>query len=85
MAMYGYGYRYPRVPRIVNYLEPEYRYKWARAAIMNKSVAARSPWLKFLKDNHYLEQVGDILRKAGAEYRAQHGVNPKTKTAAEKR
>jgi hypothetical protein len=87
MAMYGYGYRYPRVPREVRalYTHPNYRYKWARAAIMNRGIAARSPWLKFLKDKKYLDQVGDILRKAGAEYRALYGVNPKYKAVAEKR
>jgi predicted TPR repeat methyltransferase len=52
---------------------------------MNKAVAARSPWLNFLREKKYLEQVGNILRKAGEEYRQLHGVNPKTKTAAERR
>jgi hypothetical protein len=87
MAMYGYCYRYPRVPRRVEalYTDPEYQYKWARAAIMNKAVAARSPWLKFLRDNHYLEKVGDLLRKAAAEYRAIHPYTEKDKTIARRR
>jgi hypothetical protein len=75
--MYGYGYRYPRAQRQIEvlYSDPEYQYKWARAAIMNKRVASRSPWLKFLRDNHYLDQVANILRQAGQEYRALFGVS----------
>jgi hypothetical protein len=65
--MYSYGYRYPRVPRVPLYTDPEYRYKWARAAIMNKSVAARSPWLKFLRERGLLKKIVEELRKAGAE------------------
>jgi hypothetical protein len=49
---------------------------------LNRGVAACSPWIKFLKDNHYLEQVAQILRQAGQEYRALFGVSEKNKTAA---
>jgi hypothetical protein len=86
-TMYGYGYRYPKVR--VNYeklySDPEYQYNWAKAAILNKGVAARSPWIAFLKKNHYLDQVGEILRKAGEEYRSLYGVSDKAKTAARRR
>jgi hypothetical protein len=85
--MYGYGYRYPRVPRKfeVVYEDPNYCYKWARSALMNRGVAQHSPWIQFLRDNHYLEQVSNILRKAGEEYRTIHDVKPKYKIAAERR
>jgi hypothetical protein len=89
MAKYGYGYRYPRVPRRVEalYSDPEYKYKWARAAIMNKAVAARSPWLKFLRENGYFDQIRDLLRRAAAQYRGDptHGFTEKDKTIATRR
>jgi hypothetical protein len=28
MAMYGYGYRYPKAPRIAYYDDPDYRFRW---------------------------------------------------------
>jgi hypothetical protein len=85
--MYGYGYRYPRVPREVRavYTDPEYRYKWIRAAIMNKAVAARSPWLKFLRDEKYLERVGNLLREVAARCRGDHLYTEKDKTFATRR
>jgi hypothetical protein len=49
MAMYGYGYRYPRVPRVTVYEDPNYRFKWVRAAIGNRAVAAKSPLIAHLK------------------------------------
>jgi hypothetical protein len=87
MAMYWYGYKYPKVQRNFEalYSDPEYQYKWARAAILNRGVAARIPWIKFLKQNHYLGQVAQILRQAGQEYRALYGVSEKNKTAARRR
>jgi hypothetical protein len=86
-TMYGYGYRYPKVPREVKilYTDPEYRYKWARAAVMNKGIADRSPWIAFLRREKYLEQISDLLKKAGREYRQLYGVNPKYKAAAQKK
>jgi hypothetical protein len=85
MTMYGYGYRYPKAQRIAFYDDPEYRFRWVRAAIGNRATAAKSPWIKFLKDNNYLEQVGNLLREAGAKYRAQYGVKPSTKKGAKQR
>jgi hypothetical protein len=52
---------------------------------MNRGVAGESKWIHFLRDNKYLDQVRDLLRKAGAEYRAIHGVKPKYRSAAMKR
>jgi hypothetical protein len=85
MAMYGYGYRYPRVPRLPVYEDPKYRFKWVRAAIGNRAAAAKSPWLKYLRDNKVLDKVGDLLRQAGAEYRKQYGLKESTKKGAKQR
>jgi hypothetical protein len=85
MAMYGYGYRYPRVPRLPVYEDPNYRFKWVRAAIGNRAVASKSPWLQYLRENKVLEQVGNILRKAGEEYRKQYGLKESTRKGARQR
>jgi hypothetical protein len=52
-TMYGYGYLYPRVPKKVEslYADPKYRFKWVRAAIGNRAVAAKSPWIAHLKQS----------------------------------
>jgi hypothetical protein len=70
--MYGYCYRYPRVPRKVeiSYDDPEYRRKWARSAIMKRGVASNSRWIQFLRKKGTLDEIADKLRKAGEEYRA---------------
>jgi hypothetical protein len=38
-----------------------------------------------LKNNNYLKQVSELLRKAGEKYRALYGVKPKYRTAAQRR
>jgi hypothetical protein len=75
------------VPRRVEavYTDPDYRYKWARAAVMNRSTSERSPWIAFLKQRGTLKMIGDELRKAGAEYRALLGIKLKARTAATRR
>jgi hypothetical protein len=85
--MYGYGYRYPRVPREIKvlYSDPEYRYKWARAAVMNKATADRRPWISFLRQKGVLAKISEELREAGDQYRAQYDVNPKYRPAAMKK
>jgi hypothetical protein len=52
---------------------------------MNKSFAARSPWLKFLRDRRSFAVICKELKDAAKEYRQKYGVNPKAKTAAQKR
>jgi hypothetical protein len=85
MAMYGYGYRYPRVPRVPLYTDPEYRFKWVRSAVGNRAIAAKSPWVQYLRENKVLDKVCDLLRKAGAEYRKQYGFKESTKKGARQR
>jgi hypothetical protein len=86
--MYGYGYRYPRVPRRVEalYADPEYRFKWTRAAIGNRAVAAKSPWIQHLKQSGVFNTIRDLLRKEALEYRRkQGGVKESTKKGARQR
>jgi hypothetical protein len=84
--MYGYGYRYPRVPRVPLYEDPKYQYKWVRAAIGNRAIADKSEWIKFLKDNNAFETIGAYLRSLGDVYREQkRGLKPSTLKSAEQR
>jgi hypothetical protein len=86
--MYGYGYRYPRVPRKVEalYEDPAYRFKWVRAAIGNRAVAAKSPWIQHLKESKAFEKISKILRDEAINYRVkQGGVKESTKKGAKQR
>jgi hypothetical protein len=85
-TMYGYGYRYPRAPRIAYYDDPGYRFKWVRAAIGNRAVASQSPWIQFLREKGAFETIGNYLRKLANKYRvAQGGVKESTKKGARQR
>jgi hypothetical protein len=84
--MYGYGYRYPRAPRIAYYEDPEYRFKWVRAAIGNRAAAAKSPWIQFLRERGAFEEIGNYLRELADQYRDAHGgVRDTTKKGARQR
>jgi polyhydroxyalkanoate synthesis regulator phasin len=86
MALYGYGYRYPKARRIAYYDEPDYRFKWVRAAIGNRAIAKKSDWIKFLKESHAFEAIGDYLHDLAKEYRVlKHGVKESTKKGAKQR
>jgi hypothetical protein len=87
-TMYGYGYRYPRVPKKVEalYADPKYRFKWVRAAIGNRAIAAKSPWVAHLKEAGVYEKIRDLLRKEAINYRIkQGGLKPSTKKSIEQR
>jgi hypothetical protein len=87
-TMYGYGYLYPRVPRKVEalYDDPKYRYKWVRAAIGNRAVAAKSPWIVHLKQAGVYDKIRDLLQKEAIKYRInQGGLKPSTKKSMEQR
>jgi hypothetical protein len=61
MTMYGYGYRYPKAPRIAYYDDPNYRFKWARAAIGNRAIAAKSPWIAYLRSEGVFDEIGNLF------------------------
>jgi hypothetical protein len=85
-TMYGYGYRYPRAPRIAYYDDPDYRFKWVRAAIGNRAAAKKSPWIAFLRREGAFEAIGDYLRGLADQYRVeQGGVKESTKKGARQR
>jgi hypothetical protein len=85
-TMYGYGYRYPRVPRVPLYEDPKYRFKWVRAAVGNRAISNKSEWINFLKANKAFETIGSYLRALGDVYREQHkGVKESTLKGAKQR
>jgi hypothetical protein len=51
----------------------------------DRGSAARSPWIKFLRDNKFLKKFSALLREAGEKYRAAYGVKPQYRSAAMKR
>jgi predicted DNA-binding protein YlxM (UPF0122 family) len=84
--MYGYGYHYPRAPQIAYYDDPNYRFKWDRAAIGNRAIAQKSDWVNFLKKRGAYEAIGEYLRELGDEYRVlKGGVKESTKKGAKQR
>jgi hypothetical protein len=86
ITMYGYGYRYPKARRIAYYDDPDYRFKWARAAIGNRAIAAKSPWIAFLRREGAFDAIGDYLRDLADQYRVeQGGVKESTKKGAKQR
>jgi hypothetical protein len=76
-GMYGQGYRYPRRKRqltVETYFPQEVQPKLIRAAVFNRAIAAKNPWLQFLHREKYFEQIRNLLKKAAAEYRAQNPI-----------
>jgi uncharacterized protein with von Willebrand factor type A (vWA) domain len=74
--MYGYGYRYPRRGRraeVETFIKKEDREPWARAAIFNRAIASRNPWIRYLEDHGVYDQISLLLRNAREGYRAEKG------------
>jgi hypothetical protein len=73
-GMYGQGYRYPRRRRrltVETYFPPEAQPELIRAAVFNRAIAKKNPWLQFLEKEKVFEQIRELLKKKAAEYRAQ--------------
>jgi hypothetical protein len=74
-GMYGQGYRYPRRRRkltVQTYYPEEVQPELVRAAVFNRALAGKNPWLKFLGENDYFNRIRDLLNEAAAKYRQQH-------------
>jgi hypothetical protein len=86
-GMYGQGYRYPGRKRrltVETYFPPEAQPQLVRAAVFNRAIAKKNPWLTFLHENKYFEQIRNILKDAAAEYRKTNPINPKQKRNLER-
>jgi predicted ribosome quality control (RQC) complex YloA/Tae2 family protein len=80
-GMYGQGFHYPRrrrkIPTVETYYPPEAQPKLIRAAVFNRAVAAKNPWLQFLHIEKYFEQIRNLLKKAAEEYRKENPITEK--------
>jgi hypothetical protein len=86
-GMYGQGYRYPRRRRrltVETYFPPEAQPALVRAAVFNRAIAKKNPWLQFLEKENVFGQIRDLLKQKAAEYRAKKPVTPKDKRALER-
>jgi hypothetical protein len=73
-GMYGQGYRYPKRQRqltVKTYFSPEMQPQLIRAAVFNRAIAKKNPWLQFLEKEKVFQQIRDLLKQKAAEYRAQ--------------
>jgi DNA repair exonuclease SbcCD ATPase subunit len=72
MSLYGYGYegmgyRYPKRPRKA-YIGKDQEKLWTRAAVFNTAIANNNPWVKFLRDNKYYDEIKDVFQRARQAY-----------------
>jgi hypothetical protein len=85
-GMYGQGYRYPRRQRqltVKTYFSPEMQPQLIRAAVFNRAIAKKNPWLQFLEKENVFGQIRDLLKQKAAQYRAQKPITEKDKKALE--
>jgi hypothetical protein len=81
-GMYGQGYRYPRRRRkltVETYYTPESQPELIRAAVFNRAIAKKNPWLQFLEKENVFGQIRDLLKQKAAKYRAKNPVTEKTR------
>jgi chaperonin cofactor prefoldin len=86
-GMYGQGYRYPRRKRrltVESYFSPEVQPQLIRAAVFNRAIAKKNPWLTFLHDKDYFNRIRTILKEAAAEYRKTNPVTQKQRKNLER-
>jgi hypothetical protein len=83
----GYGYRYPRrrriIPTVETFYPPESQPQLIRAAVFNRAIAKKNPWLQFLEKENVFGQIRDLLKQKAAQYRAQKPITEKDKKALE--
>jgi chromosome segregation ATPase len=70
MSVYGYGdigmgYRYPRRARKAYIADKK---GWTRAAVFNAVIAKTNPWVNFLRDRGYYNEISKLLQEARDEY-----------------
>jgi hypothetical protein len=78
----GYGYRYPRRKRQLTaetYFPENVRPDLVRAAVFNRAIAAKNPWIQHLKEKGVYKKIQEELQKARESYK------PPPKTDKQKR
>jgi hypothetical protein len=71
----GYGYRYPRRRRQMTvsayYYPGELQDEYIKAAVFNKAIASENPWIKFLRQKGFYEEIGRKLRELRNKYQEE--------------
>jgi hypothetical protein len=87
-GMYGQGYRYPgrkrRIPTVETYFPPEAQPQLIKAAVFNRAIAGKNPWIQFLQSGKYFERIRNILKDVAEEYRKTHHVTEKQRKNLER-
>jgi hypothetical protein len=69
----GYGYRYPRRRRqmtVSTYYYPgELQDEYIKAAVFNKAIASENPWIKFLRQKGFYDEIRKKLRELRETYK----------------
>jgi CRISPR/Cas system CSM-associated protein Csm3 (group 7 of RAMP superfamily) len=79
MSLYGYGYegmgyRYPRRPRKA-YIGEKQAQTWTKAAVFNTAISRSNPWVDFLRNNNYYDEIKDVFRRAREAYYQKYPLN----------
>jgi hypothetical protein len=73
-GMYGEGEGYPRRRRVVEtaFALPETKQAYFRAAIFNKALAEKNPWVEFLRKKGFYKEMREKLQEYREAYRQQN-------------
>jgi hypothetical protein len=74
-GMYGQGYRYPKRRReltVKTYYDLKVQPDVIRAAVFNRALAKKNPWIEHLEKSHFYEKVRDLLQQARATYKPKY-------------
>jgi hypothetical protein len=79
----GYGYRYPRRRRqmaVTAYYYPgELQDEYIKAAVFNKAIASKNPWINFLRQKGFYDDIRKKLRDLRQKYQEEVGKKPDEK------
>jgi hypothetical protein len=71
----GYGYRYPRRRRMMGvesyYYPGELQNEFIKAAVFNRAIASKNPWIQHLKDTGVYDKIREELQKAKQSYKTK--------------
>jgi len=65
----GAGYRYPKTKRSIVVTYP---YSFTKAAVFNKAIAERNPWVEHLRNTHTYDKIRQLLQEAKKSYVPDH-------------
>jgi hypothetical protein len=74
-GMYGQGYRYSRRRRkltVQTYYPEEVQPELIRAAVFNRAIAKKNPWIQHLEKEGVYRDIRTLLQKARESYRSKN-------------